>query len=328
MKIVIVGEFSQVSRSQIRSVVPVDWQLAFATADEVDAEVGDAEVIIPEHVRIDGPFLRRARHLQLVQTGAGFDNVDIEACTAAGVYVANAAGINAAAVAEHVLGFILCWYKNLILLDGVMKTGAYGIDYRGAELAAKVIGIVGLGNIGRQVSLYARAFGMQVLGYDIVPAAGDSLVEAVDFKTLLTRSDVVTLHTFLNSRTRHLIGRNELEIMKPEALLINTSRGPVVDENALIEALQSKKIAGACLDVFEAEPLPVDSPLRKLDNVILTPHTAGMPDGLKFHKKRYEFFVENIIRVSEKMAPLNALNQIEKNSHSIANDIETLSDDE
>jgi len=311
MKVVIVGEFSQASHRQIRSVFPTDWQLVFVTPDGLDAEVGDAEVIIPEHVRIDGPFLKRAQQLKLVQTGAGFDNVDIEACTASGVHVANAAGINAAAVAEHVLGFILCWYKNLILLDGIMKTGAYGVDYRGAELAAKVIGIVGLGNIGRQVACYARAFGMQVLGYDIQPVDGDPLVEAVDFKTLLKRSDVVTLHIFLNSQSHHLISRVELEMMKPAALLINTSRGPVVDESALIEALRSKKISGACLDVFETEPLPADSSLRKLDNVILSPHTAGMPDGLKFHKKRYEYFVENIKRVSAKRAPLNALNRIE-----------------
>jgi D-3-phosphoglycerate dehydrogenase len=313
VKVVIVGEFSQTSRQQIRSVFPRDWQLAYVTPDELDAEIGDAEVIIPEHVRIDGPFLKRAQHLKLVQTGAGFDNVDIEACAAGGVYVANAAGINAAAVAEHVLGFILCWYKNLIVLDGIMKAGAYGVDYDGAELGAQVIGIVGLGNIGRQVARYARAFGMQVLGYDIQPPDADNPaeVETVDFKTLLKRSDIVTLHIFLNSRTRHMIGRDELETMKPGSVLINTSRGPVVDENALIEALQSKKIGGACLDVFETEPLPTDSLLRTLDNVILSPHTAGMPDGLKFHKKRYEYFVENIKRVAAKSAPLNALNRIE-----------------
>jgi D-3-phosphoglycerate dehydrogenase len=151
---------------------------------------------------------------------------------------------------------------------------------------------------------------MQVLGYDIQPADGDTLVETVDFKTLLKRSDVVTLHIFLNSQTRHLISRDEFEMMKPAALLINTSRGPVIDESALIEALRSKKIGGACLDVFETEPLPADSPLRKLDNVILSPHTAGMPDGLKFHEKRYRYFVENIKRVSAKRAPLNALNEL------------------
>lgn len=314
MKVVIVGEFSQTSRRRIRSVFPADWQLVFVAPEELDAEIGDADVIVPEHVMIDGPFLKRARRLKLVQTGAGFDNVDIEACTAGGVYVANAAGINAAAVAEHVLGFILCWYKNLIMLDGAMKTGAYGVDYSGAELAGKEIGIVGLGNIGRQVARYARAFGMQVLGYDIQPPDADTLagVETVDFNTLLKRSDIVTLHIFLNARTRHMIGRDELELMKPAALLINTARGPVVDESALIEALQSKKIAGACLDVFETEPLPADSLLRTLDNVILSPHTAGMPDGLKFHKKRYEYFVENIKRVAAHRAPLNALNRIDE----------------
>jgi D-3-phosphoglycerate dehydrogenase len=311
MKVVIVGEFSQASHRQIRSVFPADWQLAFVTPDGLEAEIGDAEVIIPEHVMIDGPFLKRAQHLKLVQTGAGFDNVDIEACTANGVYVANAAGVNAVAVAEHIFALILSWYKNILILDRKLKRGEYVFDYNGAELSGKVIGILGLGNIGRQVAAYARAFNLRVLGYDVRPVDIEDAVELVDFETLLEKSDVITLNTFLNDHTHHLISRQELESMKPDAILINTSRGPVVDQTALIEALRSKKIGGACLDVFEAEPLPADSPLRKLDNVILTPHTAGMPDGLKFHKKRYEYFVENIKRVAAKRAPLNALNRIE-----------------
>jgi D-3-phosphoglycerate dehydrogenase len=309
MKVVIVGEFSETSTRLIKEIFPEDWSIAIGKLEELNAELVDAEVIIPEHVLIDAAFLERLKHLKLVQTGAGFDNVDIDACTQRGVYAANASGVNAVAVAEHVFAFILCWYKNLIYLDGLMKDGAYRVDYSGAELTNKVIGIIGLGNIGRQVAHLAHAFKMKVLGYDIRSVDFEGAVEFTDFTTLLKKSDIVSLHVLFNAKTRHMIGRAELALMKRDAFLINTSRGPIVDEAALIEALQSHKIGGAGLDVFETEPLPEDSLLRKLNNVILTPHTAGRPDALKFHKHRYEFFIENIRRVSEGKAPIHALNQ-------------------
>ena len=198
----------------------------------------------------------------------------------------------------------------MIYLDRIMKQEEYGVEYEGSELSGKVIGIIGLGNIGTEVARLANAFQMKVPGYDIRSIDTDNEIEVTDFTTLLRLSDIVTLHVFLSDRTTHMIGRKELELMKEDAFLVNTSRGPIVDEDALIDALQSKKIGGAGLDVFETEPLAKDSPLRTLNNAILTPHTSGMPDGLKFHRKRYEFFMENIMRVSEGKTPVNALNQI------------------
>jgi D-3-phosphoglycerate dehydrogenase len=310
MKVVIVRKFSETTKRLILSKFPHDWKISIVTSEELHEVVSNAEVIIPEHQIIDGPLLDRAKHLKLVQTGAGYDNVIIEECTKRGVYVANAAGINALAVAEHVFGFILCWYKNLIYLDGLMKRGEDGEDYTGSELSGKVIGIVGLGNIGREVARLAKTFKMKVLGYHTHPIDTNLEVECMDFDTLLRLSDIVTLHVSLKDKTRSMISRRELKLMKEDAFLINTSRGPIIDEAALIEALRSRKIGGAGLDVFATEPLPKDSPLRELNNVILTPHTAGSPDGLKFHHKRYEFFVENIRRVSEGKPPINALNQI------------------
>lgn len=308
MKIVIIGDFSKTSTNMIVGQFPSDWRVVIVSAREMEPELADAEVIIPEHVTVDGPFLDRARKLRLVQTGAGFDNVVISECTQRGIHVANAAGVNTTAVAEHVFAFILCWYKAMIHLDGAMKRGEYGVDYTGSEVAGKTIGIVGMGSIGQAVARRALVFEMKILGYDIRPVDAGGEVRMTDMGTLLSRSDVITLHTFLDDRTRHLIGRRELDAMRKEAFLINTSRGPVVDEAALIEALQTRRIAGAGLDVFEKEPLPKESPLREMKNVILTPHTAGMPDGLKFHQKRYAYFRENIVRVSQGKAPLNALN--------------------
>jgi D-3-phosphoglycerate dehydrogenase len=286
------------------------------TPEELNKELEDVEAIIPEHHTIDGPLLDRAKNLKLVQTGAGYDNVMVDECTKRGVYVANAAGVNTPAVAEHVFAFILCWCKNMISLDGLMKRGEFGVEFIGSELSGKAIGIVGLGNIGREVARLAKAFTMNVLGYHTRSVDTELEIEFTDFETLLRSSDIVTLHISLNERTRHLIGQRELAVMKEDAFLINTSRGPVIDEAALIEALKAKNIGGAGLDVFETEPLPKDSPLRQLNNVILTPHRAGSPDGLHFHHKRYEFFTENIKRVSEGKAPIKALNRIEKSPSS------------
>lgn len=310
MKVVIVGEFSEASKTSIASEFPSNWEIVIVGPEEIKGELEYAQVIIPEHIQIDGPLLDRAPHLKLVQTGAGFDNVDLDACTQRGVYVANAAGVNAAAVAEHVFAFILCWYKNMTNLDTSLKQGGYNVNYTGAELTNKVIGVIGLGNIGRYVGRLAKAFGMRILGYDIQPGEPGPDIERTDLTTLFKESDIISLHVFLNDQTRHMISSDQLAIMKPDVFLINTSRGPVIDESALIEALEEKRIGGAGLDVFENEPLSPDSPLRKLDNVILTPHTAGMPDGRKFHKKRYEFFVDNIQRVLIGKKPHNALTQI------------------
>jgi D-3-phosphoglycerate dehydrogenase len=310
MKILIIGKFSNRTERLIKDIFPREWEIAIAPSEKLEGEIGEAEVIIPEHVLIDGAFLDRAKKLKLVQAGAGFDNIVIEECTKRGIYAANAAGVNATAVAEHVMAYILCWYKNMILLDGAVKRGNYGVDYIGSELSGKVIGIVGLGNVGKEVAHFANGFGMKILGYAVRPVKTGPEIEITDFMTLLKSSEVITLHLSLNSQTRHLIGQRELELMKRDALLINTSRGPIIDENALIGALQSSTIGGAALDVYEKEPLPEDSPLRKLDNVILTPHTAGEPNGLNFHRQRYEFFLENSRRVAEGRPPISALNKL------------------
>ena len=311
MKIVIARTVSDVTRQRIIEIFPREWEIVMVDAEELPYTLTDATAVIPEHAMIDGPLLDQAKHLKLVQTGAGFDNVDIDACTKRGVWAANASGVNAEAVAEHVLAFILCRCKNLLYLNEMMKKGEYGVAYSGSELSEKVIGIIGLGHIGKTVAHMAHAFNMKVLGYHYRSVDAAEYIEITDFENLLKRSDFVSVNTTLNDDTRHLIGRKALSLMKKDAFLINTSRGPVIDETALIAALSTNQIGGAGLDVYETEPLPQDSPLRKLDNVILTPHTAGGPDGQNFHKKRYEFFRENIRRVSEGKAPKKALNQIQ-----------------
>jgi len=308
LKVVIARNASAKTKKLMAAQFPGEWDIITVEAGDLINVIGVADVIIPESVVIDRRLLAHAEKLKLIQTGAGYDNVDINGCTERGIWVANAAGINARAVAEHVFAFILCRHKNIITLDGALKSGKFAIDYDGCELSQKVIGVVGVGNIGREVARLAGAFDMSVLGYHYRPIRSASGIKVVDLPTLLKQSDIITLHLALNSQTRHMIGRQEFELMKPDAFFINTSRGAVVDEPALIAALRQSRIGGAGLDVFETEPLPNESPLRKLDNVILSPHMAGEPDGSFFHKKRFQFFAANILRVLKGKPPHNALN--------------------
>ena len=308
MKVVIIRDAPEKTRRLVADQFPGEWHVVFVSAKELLNEIEDADALIPENETIPVSVLDRAKSLKFIQTGAGYDNVPIHECTQRGIYVANAPGINARAVAEHVFAFILCWHKNIIPLNAVVKAGDGTLNYTGSELCDKVIGIVGLGHIGKEVARLALAFNMKVFEYHYRRVATVDKVEWVDLPNLLRLSDIVSLHVSLNSRTRQLIGEKELKLMKKDAFLINTSRGAVIDESALIKSLQQKRIGGAALDVFEEEPLPANSPLRTLNNVILTPHTAGEPDGLYFHLRRFRFFAENIRKVSEGKPPEGALN--------------------
>jgi D-3-phosphoglycerate dehydrogenase len=312
MKVVIIGHFTEYSKTRIAQEFPLDWKIDVVAPENAMNSLSDADVVIPEHIRVDKAFLDQAPRLKLVQTGAGFDNVDIDECTRHNVWAANAAGVNAVAVAEHVLAFIFSWYKNIPYLDNFMKNkeDENRLFYTGSELYGKTVGILGLGAIGRNVARYCNALNMRVIAHHRRPAETGEKIEMVDADALYRESDILTVHVYLNDQTRHMINAAVFKAMKNTALFINTSRGAIVQEADLIEALKNRTIAAACLDVFEKEPLSPDSELRNMRNVLLTPHTAGMPDGLKFHKARYRFFLENIQRVLSGEAPNSALNRI------------------
>ena len=314
MKILIVGYFNEIAKSNITRHFPEEWDIVIVPPEkEMLHHMEDCQVIIPEHIKVDHSLLATAKKLKLVQTGAGFDNVDIDACTQLGIWVANAAGVNAQAVAEHVMALILSYYKNIPFLDAFMKNklNENQLDYTGSELTGKTIGIIGLGAIGKKVAAFCRVFDMNVLAYARnAVVQSDGFVKITDFDTLVSTSDIISIHLPLNQQTKQLINKAVFKKMKKTTLFINTARGGIVNQSDLIDALKNRDILGACLDVFESEPLPIDSELRDLDNVILTPHTAGMPDGRKFHKKRYDFFVNNIKRVANGEEPESKLNQL------------------
>ena len=294
MTVLIIGSYSDEIKEKIISCFPQNWNII--VSDPLDAHkfYPEAEVLIPEHTIVDAQVLSECPKLRMIQTGSGSNNVDIVKCSERGIIVSSAAGVNKTAVAEHIIALILAWYKNIVRLDNYMKNSStVPIEYRGSELRGMTIGIIGYGEVGKALAPLCIAFGMNVIAASHKGKEFSS-IECAPLDELLTRSDIISLNVPLNDTTYHMINDSSFKLMKRSALLVNTSRGAVVDETALINALSSNEIAGACLDVFETEPLPEDSPLRRLPNVILTPHTAGYPDGNGFHLQRFNFFANSI----------------------------------
>ena len=269
-----------------RSLMPPDFELAVVDpgTPEFYQAAADAEYYLGLARQMGGEFFRSAPKLRLVQLlSAGYDRVDVEAARKAGVPVASNGGANAIAVAEHTLMLILAVLKKLVRFHNDVVAGTWRVgdlaDARVGELAGKTLGIVGLGNIGKKVARRAAAFDAAIHYYDIARLSEDREdalgVRFTLFDELLRTSDVVSLHVPLDDTTRNMIGTRELAIMKPSAVLINTCRGPVVDEAALYRALAGGEIAAAGLDVMVEEPPAPNHPLFGLPNVTLTPHSAG-----------------------------------------------------
>jgi D-3-phosphoglycerate dehydrogenase / 2-oxoglutarate reductase len=246
-------------------------------------QVGAARDELPRHFHVDADLLRRAPNLLIVSSnGAGYDPVEVDACTAAGVVVVNQSGGNAHSVAEHALAMLITLSKRIIQADRVLRREA-DIDRNslmGQEVEGKTIGIVGLGNVGRRIAALCKGLlGMKVLAYDPYLSATEMAErggEKVTLEDLLRRSDFVSISCPLTKDNRGMIGAREFSLMQPHAYFITTARGFIHDEVALEQALRDKKIAGAGLDVWAKEPPPPDHPLLQFDNVLASPHTAGV----------------------------------------------------
>jgi D-3-phosphoglycerate dehydrogenase / 2-oxoglutarate reductase len=210
--------------------------------------------------------------------GTGVDSIDTDACARIGIKLGRTPNAFTNPVADSVLGYMLAFVRRQPWMDRTMKTGVWD-KIPGKTLGECTLGVVGVGRIGRAVLRRASAFGMTMLGNDIIEVdphfATEYRVEITDLDDLLSRSDFVSLNTDLNATSFHLMNARTLGLMRPSAVLINTSRGPVVEEPALVAALENGTIAGAALDVFETEPLPNSSPLMQMDNVMLAPHNAN-----------------------------------------------------
>ena len=257
----------------------------FGHPDEIVDFIGDAEILVTQLAPLSEAMMRRLPALRLVAVSRGGPiNIDMVAARAHRITVVNVPGRNATAVAEFTLGAILAETRLIrvgheALRKGEWRGDLYRADRTGRELSEMTVGVIGYGNIGTKVVRLLRAFGCHVLVCDpYVQLSADDRnagVELVALDNLLVRSDVVTLHPRVTEETRGLIGKDTIALMKPGVILINTARGPLVDYDALYEALVSGQIASAMLETFAVEPVPSDWPLLQLPNVTLTPHIAG-----------------------------------------------------
>ena len=296
-----------------REMAPAGFDVVLARdgGAELEGALAPAEFMVCyPNVKMHDSFYRAAPRLKLVQLlSAGYDAVDIEAARRAKVPVSNNGGANAISVAEHAIMLMLTVARKVPWQHANVAGGRWrgnGPAPRMYELYDKTLGIVGLGTIGKKVARLARAFGMRVQYYDIARLSEDAEdalgVRFRLLRELLRTSDVVSLNVPLNESTRHMIGADELALMKPTAILVNTCRGPVIDEPALVRALGGGKLFGAGLDVFDQEPPPADNPLLKLDNVVLTAHFAG--PTWDNHVARFRNAFDNVQRVARGEPPL------------------------
>ena len=237
--------------------------------------IKDADILLLSNRPLSADVINACPNLKLICVAfTGVDHVDQEACKARGIVVHNAAGYAVHAVSELAIGMMIALLRRIILADAKTRAGDTNEHLVGHELFGKTLGVVGCGHIGLQVARLANAFGCHVLGFDPHVFKIDGVtIEQVELDELLSRSDIVTLHLPLIPETRGFIGRAQLAKLKPSAILINTARGPIVEQAALVDALTQNRLAGAGLDVFDLEPpLPANHPILTAPNTVLTPH--------------------------------------------------------
>ncbi len=250
------------------------------TEEDVLTIARDADALMVQFAPITRRVIEQLTRCKVISRfGVGVDMVDLEAARDHGIPVKNVPDYCVEEVASHALGFILALGRRIFLQDRWMHQGVWRVpESLGAieRWRNQTLGLVGLGRIGRKVAEFASPLGMRIIGCDVQPPKEPGAITVVDLRTVLRESDYLSLHCPLTGDTRHLINAAALQQMKPTAFLVNVSRGGVVDTAALVDALARNRIAGAALDVFEQEPLPADHPLRTLENVILTPHSAAI----------------------------------------------------
>jgi phosphoglycerate dehydrogenase-like enzyme len=283
--------------------------------EEVDRIASNADFVLAFGHGVTENILRAGQKLKLVQLcSAGYDGVNLQVAGELGIPVANNGGANAVPVAEFAMTLILACHRHLPIAHNDTRANAWmrpEIDgYDSYELFGKTVGIVGAGRIGSTLARLLRGFETNTLYTDLVLSEEAERYGArrVELDELLAESDVVSLHTSLNATSQKLIGARELGLMKKSALLVNTCRGPVVDEAALIGALRNGEIWGAGLDVFEIEPIKADNPLLTMDNVVVAPHVAGK--SWESYPRRVDFAFSNMQRVWQGDAPESVVTEI------------------
>jgi D-3-phosphoglycerate dehydrogenase len=278
------------------------------------ADVAAADALMNEYAPVTAETIEAAqRCLAIVRYGVGVDTVDLAAATKAGICVANVPDYGTQEVALHAFTLLLAVHRRLRTYDTAVRAGRWpagpSVTPAIRRIRGQTLGIVGFGRIGRSVAAYAAPLGMHLLTFDPYvsrTAAGEAGATLVDYATLLRQSDLLSFHAPLGSDTRHLLGEEEIRMLKPSAIVVNTSRGAVIDTAALARALREGRLAGAGLDVFESEPLAADHPLRETPNTILTPHVAWYSEEARQALKRS--VAEEVARVSRGEWPRSLVN--------------------
>jgi len=298
---------------------PAGWEVTLVNPDDgeqkVAKELEDAQSLVALGGRVSTKVLETAKQLKLIQTwGMGTEHLPVKWCMEKGISVANAGGANSIAVAEYTMLLMLTCLRRLLLFNQSIREGKYQgtTDREGShELYDKTVGIIGFGNIGRRVAKLCYGFGANIIYFErfFVPYAlrADLKARPVSLDELLSTSDIVTLHVPSFEGNRGMIGWEQFNKMKPSAYIINTSRGAIIDQDALIRALNEKKIAGAGLDVFDPEPPDPKNPLLQMPNVVASPHMAGLSQENR--KPRCETIWRNVLLVSEGKEPLNRIRE-------------------
>jgi D-3-phosphoglycerate dehydrogenase len=278
-----IGQSEDAIRSRLGDLIEKGGHHLFIrdTRGMPDAEliknVSDAHILLLSNRPLSKVVIEACSKLKLICVAfTGVNHVDPQACKARGIILHNAAGYAVHAVSELAIGLMIALLRRIISADATVRAGGDNRELVGYELFGKTLGVVGCGAIGLQVARLGHAFGCHVLGFEhhVLPI-GDVPIEQVELNELLSRSDIVSLHVPLTAGTRGLIGREQLARLKPSAILVNTARGPVVDQSALTEALAQNRLAGAGLDVFDLEPpLPATHPIFKAPNTVLLPHVG------------------------------------------------------
>jgi len=281
-KVLVSDSMSEVGLAALRAApnLEVDLQTGLSPERLIEIIPQYDALLVRSSTQVTAEVLRAGARLRVVgRAGVGVDNINVEAATQAGVVVVNAPTGNVVAAAEHTVAMLMALARNIPQADAHVRAGLWKRDkFMGVEVRGKILGTIGLGRVAQEVVRRAQGLGMTVLAYDpyvTAEYANQRSVELVDLDSLVTRTDFLTIHVPLTPQTRNLLNRERLAMMQPTARLINVARGGVVDEQALVEAVQSGKLAGAALDVYEHEPLGADSPLRGCANIILSPHLGG-----------------------------------------------------
>jgi len=302
-----------VALQQANLAIEKDGPGAVTLPGQITENIDDFEIVVVQFAPISRAFVESADALKVISIlRSGAENVAVDFATERGVTIMNTPGRNARAVAECTMGMILSEIRNIARAHAELKSGKWRRSFANSdgipELCDRTVGLVGYGAVGRLVAGYLDAFGSRI-AFDPYFEGDPSPAELVDLETLLKLSDVVSIHARLTDETHHLIGAEQIALMKPAAVLVNTARSGLLDEDALINALSERRITGAALDVFDTEPLPRGHALLKLDNVTITPHLAG--STIDAFRNSPKLAAGHLVRMLKGHGPLPVINGVQ-----------------